>query len=347
MSEALQRFNVQTVLDARVYSEPKRTYLVQQGSQHAEYRTYPVSNIDQSQMTFTNINPPDAQTYINRCVALTVKYRITFIGTSSGALLTNYGTHLAPRDMFVHRSLKTTNLTLNGTSTSENTSRNMSAHTRVNFKAYRKFSTASATCQDESQDYSELVSAVRNPLGSIKSGSIYDDTPSRASHWGWEVKSDNGTTAIVELTGTENLLMSPFDSYDDKAPAFIGVETMQLNYNFEADLPKAILSVILPQPVPTVFTSITAVPIDSSITFQYYTPPLNYYIPPVNSYEYNYVQLYPKQSNLVFLAPRAPPRQDPGDAIYLSSVPKKVIVIVKQTESFTTISSTDTFARIK
>lgn len=346
MSDAFQKFNVKTVLDSRVYSEPKRTYLVQQGSQHAEYRTYPVSNIDESQMTFTNINPPDSQTYVNRVVALTPKFRATFTGNGlTSKLLSSYGTHLAVRDMFVHRALKTTNLTINGTSTTENTSKNMSAHTRVNFKDYRKFNTGSATCVDESQSYDELVGAVRNPLASIANGSIYDDCESRGAHWGWNVISDDGTTAIVDITGTENLLMSPFDSYDDESPGFIGIETMQLNFNFESNLPRAILSLAPSYPGPNIISNITVVPIDCKIAFTYFTPPLNYYIPPINSYEYNYVQLYPKDSNAGPLASGAT-RTDAGDAMYFSSIPKKIIVIVKQTDNGRTVNSTDTFARL-
>jgi hypothetical protein len=348
MSEALQKFNVKTVLDSRVYSEPKRTYLVQQGSQHAEYRTYPVSNIDVSQMTFTNINPTNSQVYVNRVVALTVMYEITFLGVGGGAgdkVLAGYGTHLAPRDMFVHRSLKTTNLTINGTDTSENTSRNMSAHTRVNFRKYRQMSSGSPTVTDESQSYDELVGAVRNPLSSMGNGSINDDVASRGNHWGWQVISDNGTTAVVQLTGTENLLLSPFDSYEEQSPGFIGIETMQLNFNFEADLGKALLSIANSSAGPVSINSVSVVPKLANIKFTYYTPPLNYYIPPINSYEFNKIQLYPKQSQAGLLAPGIT-RTDPGDAIYLASIPKKIIVIVKQTETFTTFHSTDTFARI-
>ena len=344
MSESINPMNIVKVIDNRLTAGRINEYAIEQGASSITYRAYPSSNLSTSNLTFNNINPPSSETFVDRTVYCQVKYQVNFIGTCPVGtnLLDGWGYDVAPRALPVNNSFKSLVVSINGSNFTQDQNDILPALNRIHFEKLKSYLSQSPTVLDNCQKYSEGVGSNANVLASTQNGTTAG-VPARGGFEGVEILTNTPTSASIILTATEPLIISPLN-YDDvtgHARAFFNVSTFQVNANFDPQLAERILSVS--NTATSAFTNITASPLASNIYFGYYSSKLLQNLPQVVSYPW-----YPTtrfiQSGLV-LAPNATTTLNMNN-VQLSSIPKKLYLMIKPTRSSYNISQTDTFARI-
>lgn len=344
MSESITPLTLVKVLDSRLDAGQMKAYAVTQGASSCTYRQFPSSNLSSSSFTFNAVNPPSAQTYVDRTVFLQTSFQVNFTGTSpvGQTLLSQWGYELAPRCMPVNNCLKSLVVTINGSQFTQDSQDLQTLYTRVQFDKLKNFLSESCSTVDNCQLYSEGVGATVNVLASAQNVPPGYPAP-RGGFNGIQVLTNTSTSASIILTFTEPLVCSPlvYDDVHGQKAAFYNISTFQVQGNWDVDLASRLLSVS--DTTSATFTTITATPLAASLFFGYYSPMLSQPQPSIVQYDWNSTQRY-IQAGLA-LAPGASTQLSMNN-IQLSSVPKRMYVFVKPTTSSYNIRQTDTLCRI-
>jgi len=344
MSESITPLMLVKVLDSRLTTGALKTYGIEQGASSITYRQYPSSNLSSSSFTFNAVNPPSAQTFVDRTVFLQVSFRLDFTGTCpvGQTLLSQWGYDLAPRCMPLNNSLKNLVVTINGSNFTVDSNDLQALFTRVQFEKLKTFLSESPSTPDNCQQYSEGVGGTCNVLASAQNTPPGYPVP-RGGFNGCQVLTNTSTAASIVLTFTEPLVCSPL-VYDDtigSRPAFYNISTFQVQGNFDTDLAGRLLSIS--NTSTATFATVTATPLAASLYFGYYSAMLAQPLPTVCQFPWYNTQRY-IQSGLA-LAPGATTTLSMNN-VQLSSVPKRFYLFVKPTNSSYSVRQTDTYCRI-
>jgi len=349
MSESLTKMNIVSVSDPRMATEGQQTYAIVQGPQISLSKGFNSTSISASNVSFNNINPSSVNIFVSKEFLMTVSYLVTFTGTAAPGtlLLDSWGHDMSARCLFVNNSFSNMNIQLNNANFSSDLNDLVTAYQRVNFKHNAHLISESCTTVDQSQKYSELVNglndSIRNPLGAYGvSGPSH--VPSRGGQLGaYKILSNTAISGSILITGTEPIMVSPlvFTGHN-KNVNFIHLSNITINGVFDSNLAAKVLSIS--DNCPSTFTNISCVPQSASIQFTYLTPPSLASIPKAISYDYYPINRFITDNNTAMVGNST--TSTICNSLQLSSVPKQIIVFVRQSKNNFTINSTDTFCRI-
>ncbi len=341
MSESLNRLKLVKVSDNRINDEEVRSYALLQGGSLYTRRRLDATSISASTLSFNNVNPPTANTYLDKRILLTIVYSVAFVGTTTGTnLLDEWGSQIAPRCMPVNNSFSSVSLQLNNATFNQDQNDVLPAFTRVGFKKLKRSLSMSPNALDQSQQYSECI-GTRNPLGPVNNAEPDEDV-ARGGFQGVVFGSNTPTAGSLLLTCTEPVMVSPLDWNNSNEPAFVGLTNFTFNGVFDANLQNRVISVM--NGSVATFSSIVVTPVQAQMHFLYITPSVISPIPKILNYPYFPINRY-VTDNSVPLAPLASTTKVTNN-IQISSIPKRIILYVKQNKATITPSSCDVFAAI-
>jgi hypothetical protein len=326
------------VVDSRINTKSKQTYALVEGSAQATPRNYPASSFSQSQITFSNVNPPDGL-FVSKRVMMTVSFNIEFQGTcpAGSTLLSEWGHSISLRNLPVNKMIRVGNLQLNKNQISANISDDVKLHERLNFDKCDWI--PSATYCDVSQDYDECTHENSNNINPLSTNT---GDKKRRGDFPVEILLDTSTLSRIRLTVSEPIMMSPLSfGCGDSSLYFSQLTKIEFNATLN-DITKSILSISNNNP--STFTRITSTILDSSLEFEYLAPSPFMDVEPASNYEYYPITRQQQNVGSVF------PNVDTAvttNTVILSSVPKMLYILVSEDENKKTEYSTDTYAEIK
>jgi len=349
MSESLVKMNVVTVNDSRLSVEGQQTYAIINGPQISLSKPYNSTSISSSNVSFNNINPPSTSVFVSKEFLLTVTYLVNFTGTASGGtlLLDSWGHDMSARCLFINNSFSNISIGLNNATFTSDLNDIIPAIQRVNFKNSAHLISSSCTTTDQSQKYSELVNglndSVRNPLGAY-GVSPTSHIPNRGGQLSsYKILTNTAISGSMLITGTEPIMVSPLNfNGQTNSVNFTHLTNITINGVFDNNLVARVLSIS--DNCPSTFSNITCIPQSASIQFTYLTPPALLEIPKAISYDYYPIQRFITDNNTALS--NGGTATTICNSLQLSSVPKKLLIFVRQSKNNFTYSSTDTFCRI-
>ncbi len=328
------------VEDPVVNVDKMQYYAVLEGGDRVTYKRINSTSFSQNSISIT-APPPSPHIYVSRDVLLEVSFRLTFAGTTSGNNLLQTGFD-APRAFPLASSINTTQVTINNTSISLNTSDVVKPLLRYNSDYAIKNQKYSMTpyMMDNYQKYSSATNTPRNPLGDAA------DNQYQMARGGFNytIVSNTTTDAIVDLVVTENLYLSPFLFGHDDNRGFIGVQNMDFIFNFVSSLGSRIWC--HSDDAPTLTFSIASVAVQSaSLLFKYITPKQGVPVPRHAIYPYYAVQRYPTIAGSS-MAPNST-LQIATQNIQLQSIPHRIYLFARRQDADRTVSTTDTYLALE
>jgi hypothetical protein len=332
-------------LDPRLdIKEQPRRYVVQTGAQINSFQTFFQGTPSNSSISIS-CNPPSAGIVVSRKVLKRAIFDITVTGTneSKGPLLVS-NCH-APRFMPINAVTTSESMTINNVTISETQQLQtypylMRYHNNFN----DKLDTIYPSYMDAAQTYKEGLDTFKNPLADYLNSSCND---TRGSYVGYEVldNKDGGTSATIRLTVIEPILMSPFvhGAESDRAEGLIGVQNMAYNCTF-SNLSRVVSLDKFQGGDDGSIINITGVSTnlsEFSLLFNYLTPdPLTSPLPMMSVYTQYNLTTYSTRFNAV-VAPGAFYNMV-LNSVQVSSIPKRIYIFAKKTQSDETSFTTDT-----
>lgn len=344
MSLAINPVKVVKVKDARIETSERREYAVIEGGQMYTMQVYDATSMSTSNMSFSNINPPADNSIVNKVVLVEVKYLVTLnANILPGSTIMDYwGSEMSLRCMPVNNSLQNLSVTLNSSTFSQDQNDLLPALSRINFRKLQNKLSYSPNALDNAQTYDELLGSNMNPLADAQTSQV-DSNKARGGYSNIEFLTNTNLEATFRVTCTEPLLISPLDfDFNQNEPSFVRLTTCSVNGLFDPNISLRVLS--MTENVRSILTGIKVEPKAAKIFFQYITPPVTQVVPKYLSYPYYGMMRYVTDNPLP-LASHASTSYVTSN-LQLQSIPKKVILFVKQTRSSLTESSPDVFARI-
>jgi hypothetical protein len=347
MSYNLNPLNVVKVLDPIVDLNAEREYAILNGGSEVSWKNY-ASNSSSNTSTNFSCPPPNPGIIVDRKVYIKMPIGIDFYGTAAvGSNLLQTGFD-AFRALPVSSVLNSLQVTLNNTSCSINMADViqplMRYHNNTELKEH-EYSTSPMT-MDQTQNYSDLNGAnfaIRNPLsgyGDSNDGSqmgrgafplvnisVFQNTPNYAH---------------IEAEITEELFLSPFYFGHGNHCGFIGLQTMDFTFNWVSDLSRiwshSAGAGTFSQPPVVTFGLLP------TLLFKYITPKELMHIPRHIEYPYFTVDRYPTNFSNSFVPNSI--ITIPSQNIQLNSIPRRIYICARKTNSKLTYTDTDTFFAI-
>ena len=197
---------------------------------------------------------------------------------------------------------------------------------------------------DTAQTYREGLDTFKNPLADYYNSSCND---TRGSYVGYEIldNKDGATSATIRLTVIEPVLMSPFvhGAHSEQAEGLIGVQNMAYNCTF-SNLARVMSIDKFQGGENGSVINITNVSVnlsEFSLLFNYLTPdPLTSPLPSQSVYTQYNLTSYSTRFNTV-VAPGAFYNMV-LNSVQVSSIPKRIYIYAKKTQSDETSFTTDT-----
>lgn len=364
MSITIERLNTQRVVDPRtdLNSYERRTYQIFDGPSDVGYqRVLPDGAPNASSMTFS-CNPPSARVFVNRRVMVTMTFRLTFTGTSTGQLLQMIGCNTAPgvnsgsnnfdgpRAYPIANATQSIQVALNNDRLSQNTNRFYRGTTRyANHSVQEEIDYGlTPTMLDNEQDLAVLATLGINPLQPY--GTVPNQT-TRGGFSGLTLVANTATSATVDLTVTEPLWLSPFlFARGAQDTGLIGIQTMSVTMALGGrgngvfgGLAGALWSHASSST--STITGITVAVTSAEMLFSYLTPDTLQIIPEINNYPYSEPVVY-TQSFTTAVASGASQRLELNN-IQLNSIPSRVIIFVSERDQEFDYTKTDTYFGIE
>lgn len=355
---------LQKTIDPRVNinSQLRRKYSVLESGTDISFISFRADGgVSTSQMNFT-ATPPSNTVFINRQPIITMKFRLTFSGTSAigVTLLQASGTasnvgvspgtarYDAPRCAPMSQILNNVLVTLNN----DRLSQNYSAYSKV-FQRYNStlemedgYNSMYPSMPDTSQAYSDYSMSNRSELGGYAEG---QKNIARGGFVGTQIISNgNGVacTSVVELEVSEYLNISPFNTNSNYICGLYGINNLNISLSLsgKSNLALGGLAGALwshSTSSASTFTGVVVDVLEASVNFSYITPPALEKIEPVNYYPYNELVIFPTSSttpvttgSTVLLT---------MNSIQLNSIPECIYVWADKLNSTCDFTTTDTY----
>ena len=341
------------VLDRRLGFESKKGFGVIKSGQTNTYKVLPTQNYSNQNITF-NAQPPSPNISISREILVHNYFQLTFTGTAgtlNGGTVLYPGLYDAPRAMPFAQVTSNIQVNINNAAVSMNTYQVINAFMKANItddEVRRDFSLAPDmldTYQNYDDPYTQSYGISNDPLQAYGQNSYFNTRGAFPINVisNPVVGPGNAGTAVVQFESTEPLILSPFLNGNDNNVAFIGVQSLTVQFNllnmarvwshsagagnagtisridvtfFQA--PELLLNFITPSPLQDI--------------------PLN------NVYSYNTVDIYP-QDLLTNVAPNGTLTIN-SQNIQLNYIPRRILVFVRRSEATSDFTTTDTFFKI-
>lgn len=354
MSYAVEKLNTVRVLDPLVNVSSERFYAVLSGGSRISWKPFTTNSFDESSFQFA-CPPPSPNIFVDRKVYLKTDVTINFTGTENAATpdggIIQAGVD-ALRAYPLSSNMNVLTVTINNTAVSVNMSDTIRTLLRMHNPVQQRNQelSLSPSMQDQSQNYVDLMGGIRNPL------SVYADSASGADEprGGFLYSSFNPgptgvtgpTSASLTTTLCEPLFLSPFLFGAGDDSAFLGVQTLDFNITWNANLARFWSHMLLPSNQnPATLSSVSVTFNNPVLLFKYITPSLLQRLPRSISYPYFSIDRYPttpgtslaaKQSGFVMAS----------NNIQLKSIPRKIVIAARRQNSDEDFTTTDTYLSI-
>lgn len=325
----------------------KRMYSVIDGGQYLNYQEYIATQVSNSSVSVLSI-PSSEHTVVDPKIYMRATYTLTFAGTSTSGNLLQIGTGAdAPRAYPLHKSISTLTSTLNGQSISWNASQLIDPFLRYQ-SDYQDQSLDWGTTPvqlDQCQQYSDLYLTNRSPF--VKYGDNVLQPP-RAAFSSLQIVSNTPTAAVVNLTVYERLFLPLFI---DNCHGLLGVTNLNHQLTFRSGNQTG-FSGLAPyiwshdsvngNNITSCVCNITAL----SMFYAQITPKILFESKIPKQLIYPYSAIIPSVSSRN--GPFAPGAQIqiPMNALNLQSIPRFILLYVRQQDSEQSIDKPDAYWRI-
>ena len=371
MSLSFQKLNPVLVRDPRTIIDNVRDYAILKSGSQTTWKQYTTTSVSTSSIQFS-CPPPSGGIIVDRKQYFYLPARVSFSGVPPSGYKIIRPNQDAPRAYPIASSIDTLTSTINNQSVSVNSADIIHGllHYNTDAKLKNHDYSMTPTCPDQSQNYSDLLGAIRNPLNNY--GDSNDESVmGRGGFAYWKVVSNptgdgvTTMTAVIDMVVCEPLfLLSPFFWGCGNASAFFNVTTMDFNFTF---LGQAANRVWSHDPSGVTGTTITGSSIQFSnftgtpfsfsqqglgavpvMLFNYITPQDVQVLSPNMSITYPYFEVprYPTD----YGASVAPNEsiQMTSNNIQLSSIPRRLYIFVRQRNQdlYSNPANTDTFFQI-
>lgn len=349
MSLALNPIKPVKIVDPVLDFSDKNVYGVLAGGKRTSFKPIISTSFSNSSSTFS-APPPNPRIAVSRKVKLVQPVTFTFNGTAPvGQALLQSG-YDAPRAYPLSSVMSTLQIDLNNTSFTINMSDTIQALLRYHNPNELKNGDLSLTPSvlDKSQQYSDLTSSIRNPLGSVVDAALGGNDPRGAfpcDSFNNPISTDETETiqATASYTFTEDLFLSPmlFGTCCEDT-GFIGLQTFQAIVSWETDLARMWSH---SDASGSVLSSITVNLGQPTLLFEYKTPSDLQIVPQYRHYGYYEIQRYPTESGQPI-----PPLTTTilnSNNIQLNSIPRMMYIYARRRNADRNFRTTDTFFSIE
>ena len=344
--------DVKMVLDPRLnYNEVPKFYF-EKGGLSVRHITETSTNYSSRSVRFNPV-PPNQYTSIDKKIKIDVPLRITLTGPDDGSPLVEYkfladgvtkvwtGNTNSIRFMGFQQCCSTVSLKLNTTSVSLQTNEIIEPLMRYGFTDdyLRKDLSGAAIMPDQYQSLSDwkYYGSIRNPMNSYGNSFL---TPRGALNY--ELVDVTNTSAIIDVTISEYLLLPPAVIKRMNEKAFVGVKSIDLLFVLE-DLSKIwCRDEVNASPLDSIDVQIRDNPI---LRMTYISSPMIEAIPLVNQYPYYKLERFPTEFNTILQPGQSTTKTT--QTIMLSGVPKRAMVFLRETNSDKSYRSADCYAHLK
>jgi hypothetical protein len=348
MALNISRLETTKVVDPRLQLDKQKVYAVVRGPRVNNYTSFEVSGVSNSGLSSTVCNPSNKTTIVSRVAYKRVQFRIVVSGTNtSGGPLLNDG-YFGPRANPLMKVTGTEEVSIN------NDSLNISSTNEwfgALYEHYRlsdvdKTHKMSPYMIDQFQQYSEGINTNRNPLSNEygNSGAGTDEPRASFPQFFVEPQAPNNTEAVIHLTVTEPIYVSPFVTNSkncDYYSALSGISTLQYQCTFNKL--ERVMSIVRDQGLPAQINieSTVVEVLNAQLLFNFLTPPDDLVIPRSLQYSYFNVESLPTSSNIV-----VQPSEKISlvmNNIQLSGIPKAMYIFARREPREDTVYTSDTF----
>ena len=341
------------VKDNRIHSITDNIpFSVIKGGMNVSAQTFNANSKSESQQTY-NIVLPSENTLVSREIIWKQKIRFTATGKpANGKRLIEYGDDCAFGAFPLNQQVETVQCVLNNNTVSEQTRDSLA--TMLNFMSMddmKYYSTMTPTMPDQFKNYADADKAFNDVLSGYKAGNYLGDEIPRGSHpitiIGDNVASPDGNTTLTvvfEVEFAEPLFISPF-AYSagrySATSAMYGLSALNLTMNLDATCKRMFR---LKNAIPDF--SLKTIPNEGKYEIQLMliTPQSSDFLPQRNILPYVNLNRYTKDDGLIG-ATASGTIQSPN--ISLSSIPDKLICVVRKKMSSQSYVDSDTFMAIK
>lgn len=366
MSISFKKLDVVRVLDPRVSVMNKVDYVYLEGASDISQKNYVTTSVAVSSLQFS-CPPPSASTFVDRKIYFHGPVRLTFTATSTATGQTILNARRdAPRQYGLSAGVDTIKGVINNCSISNNISDYLHPLLKFNNGDGLKYGQYSVTPSypDQSQLYSSMSTAVRNPLGNY--GDSIDKQSARGGFNRYKVVSQTvstgasqALTSIVDIVFIEPFfILAPFYWGEGETNPFVGVTTMDFTINMlnqaanrmwsrdETQLALTSLNYTWGSLIPSGGPAFSFSDTQPSLQFTYFTPKETQMIPRdlVACYPYFDIQRYPTDISVSGTNQGTFTTNN----VQLSSIPNRIYIFVRQQNNtlFNSCTNTDTFAAI-
>jgi len=341
----------QIMMDPIINNQVNPKYTIEKGSSDSSVVQYVAQNVSTTACNFT-VNTISDTSYLDRKLVAHWNMRFTVQGVPPagspvlfpGGIGDDGSNLVALRWMAIQNCTDNLRLQINGTSINFNPSVYLEPLDRYSgdpFADNLGLSIAPSK-HDNSQDYTDSFNTNINPL----SGYFSSNTPQGRSALSYTLASDNGATAVIDVSWAEPIIISPllFQSKsggDERG--FIGLTSdVLVNFNFgdltrmlsinEVDGPtiNSVVPTFLSNPYITARWLTSPVPMDSLNDPQYYP--------------YSQIDYFSTTNNQIVNAGAS--GRIVSNNITFIAIPSKILVVIRQLSSNRSWGDTDTYAVI-
>jgi major capsid protein len=352
MSLSVPRLDCVKVLDPRLIINNHRRYIVLKGAKNSTFQQFMASSGTATNAIQFKADPPNPQTVVSRKVYMKWFVNLAFTGVPAlGTTLLQLGTNDGFRAFPISEVLTTMTAEINNNQVSTSLNQYIKAFLHYNNGVCQQDYDFSITPDmlDTYQEYNDwtIYGSARNPLAK------FGENSAQQNRGGFPYVSvtnpigDGVTTmtSIVMAQLTEPLFMAPFLFGHGEHSGFVGVQTMQFNFQTGYGLlglpymwsHSAGGNPAFANPVVTFYAT-------PQLLFEYLSPDPLEAIPSTISYPYFTYQTYP--SVPFILAPGAIQSVILPN-VQLSNIPNRICLFATQdANTVTNCSVTDTFCAI-
>lgn len=343
------------VLDPRIDIDEVPHYNILKGSEYVRYNQNISTSYSTSSAHFSVV-PPNKDIVVDKKIYIDLEFQFQFTGDAGvGNLMLPSVTYNgvdylagqtdALRYMAFQQICENLSITFNQTTVSQNLSDYLEALTRAGFtdKYENHDLSVSPSMHDQFQELGDwnIWGAARNPLNS------YGNNSTQQPRGGLEyiITANTQTAATVLVKWSELLLISPLAMTKLEHKGFLGLTNIDFTFNL-GDLSRmwchdTANNWTVGGAVPAINVSWTKAP---QLRLCYLTPPKSEVLPYINKYPYTEINRYPTDSGSSLAAGSS--NKISGNNIQLSSIPKRMFIVVREKNADRNYTKADAYARI-
>jgi hypothetical protein len=341
--------NVVKYKDPKTDLNIKRSYAVIDGPRYKNWSQITSTSYSNDTLTF-NTPPPNKAIIVSPFAFIGLRVQLVLTGDSGAdnVPLVNYGYTDSLRACPINSCISSLQCTFNNNTITVTPFEyypdllNLGMTHEEQYKTFSNF----PSMPDNFQHYSMGVGTVQNCMGGIGSSSF---THKGRGTFPVYISANSRTTATINFFVIEPIFLSPFLVGDVQGPGFIGLNTLQWTFNFndfsrmwcrDENAPSVtctgtIVSVSQPEGL---------YPGSPTLYLEWITPSMKTSIPQSPSYAYYTIQKYVTNVGNVTSGQSLVVN---SQSIQLQTIPKMIIIYARRRNADRSITTTDTYARIK